>query len=81
MESKEATPISAADVCDALGRKAISSAVGRGLTAVSNAAAEGIFPASWYPIIKQMCSDAGIDCPMSLFKFVRQATEPQGDAA
>lgn len=62
--------MSAAEVCDVLGRRNISLRVNRGLTAVSNAATEGMFPASWYLTIKAMCDAASIECPDRLFKFI-----------
>ena len=63
-------PVSVTTVCDALGRRNIADRVRRGVTAVSNAVSDGLFPASWYLAIKAMCRDAGIECPDALFKFV-----------
>lgn len=64
------TDISALEVCDALGRRDIALRVRRGVTAVSNAAADGKFPASWYLAIRAMCVSAGLPCPEQLFKFL-----------
>ncbi|MBR9766223.1 MAG: bacteriophage CI repressor [Rhodobacteraceae bacterium] len=71
------------NICDALGRRAIADRVGVGLTTVSNAATSNRFPAKWYVLIKAMCDDAGIECPMDLFSFVAeppvQSLEREGD--
>ncbi|MEI4485620.1 hypothetical protein V8J36_05415 [Frigidibacter sp. MR17.14] len=76
-------PLSAGDICDLLGRKEIASRVGRGPTAVSNAAVLGAFPASWYVIIRDMCAEQGVACPEEIFSFL--PGEPprniEGDAA
>lgn len=57
-------------ICDTLGRRAIADRVGVGLTTVSNAATSNCFPAKWYILIKAMCDEEGIECPMYLFSFV-----------
>ena len=57
-------------ICDTLGRSAIADRVGVGLTTVSNAATSNRFPARWYVLIKAMCDDKGIECPIDLFSFV-----------
>lgn len=61
--------ITAADICDRLGRKAIADCIGVGLTAVSNASAEGSFSPAWFVAIKAMCDREGIACPERLFRF------------
>ncbi len=65
----------AADVCDALGRKEMAARLERTVAAVSNAASDGAFPAGWFLVISQMCAEKGIDCPARLFRFL----PPQGD--
>jgi hypothetical protein len=70
MQDISPTPLTAADVCDALGRKEMASRLERTTAAISNAASEGVFPAGWYLIISEMCAARGIDCPPSLFKFL-----------
>lgn len=57
-------------ICDALGRKNIAVRLGRTVAAVSNAATDGVFPSSWYLIIKQMCEEEGVDCPDAAFAFL-----------
>lgn len=71
---KHITP-TVSDICDAIGRSTIASAVGVGLTAVSNAAVAGKFPAKWFPIIRKLCVDAGISCDEQHFSFVGIAHE------
>jgi hypothetical protein len=34
-----------------------------------------IFPASWYPTVKQLCDEASIDCPLCAFNWKREAAE------
>ena len=69
----------AADICDALGRKAIAERIGVGLTAVSNASVLGQFPAYWYLAIREMCAESGLPCPDAMFSFVPSGAE-QPDA-
>jgi len=61
---------SAEDVIEVLGRKQIREFLGVGNTAISNALCrEGKFPASWYGPIRQLCDEAGVDCPLSAFNW------------
>ncbi|WP_139206524.1 hypothetical protein [Paracoccus homiensis] len=71
---------SVADICEAIGRPVIASAVGVGLTAVSNAAVENRFPARWFFIIRSLCKEQGLDCPESLFSFAGIAKTSEGAA-
>lgn len=61
---------SVAVICDAIGRAVIAKAVGRGITAVSNAVTEGRFPASWYVAVKSLCEERSLACPEELFSFI-----------
>lgn len=72
--------ISAKEVCDVLGRRAMAKRLGVGVTQISNASVEGQFPARWFAILRDMCAEAGIDCPEYLFTFIAP-TAPQEDAA
>lgn len=58
-------------LCDRLGRRDIALRIGRTVAAVSNATSGGAFPAGWYLVIRQMCDERGLECPDSLFRFVR----------
>jgi len=66
-------PLTASDVCDALGRKAMAENLGVGVTAISNASVQGMFSARWYVVIKRMCDEAGVECPSGLFSFIPSA--------
>ena len=84
--AREPSPPSptASSICDALGRSAIADRLGVQATAVSNASVAGTFPASWFTALRAMCSEAGLVCPESLFRFkatsAPDATEQQGAA-
>jgi len=52
--------MTAADLLDRLGRKAVATACGVGMTAVSNWASRGI-PSEHYVAVWQMALDAGLD--------------------
>lgn len=67
-------------IADALGRKRIQLLVGRTQSAVSNAVSAGLFPASWYPVIRDECDRQGVDCPAEAFRFI-QPSEPSEPAA
>lgn len=60
--------VTTSNIADTLGRKKIADAVGVGLTAVSNAVVRGRFPASWYLPVTALAAEAGVDCPVSLFR-------------
>lgn len=64
-------PSTTAEVCVLLGRAEIAARVGRGVTAVSNHAVEGTFPAAWFLIMREMCAEKGVECPTHLFRFAQ----------
>lgn len=72
MENAEHTAdtITAASICDALGRKEMAARLDRSVAAISNAATDGAFPSGWFLIIAEMCAARGIPCPASLFTFL-----------
>lgn len=53
----------------ALGTARIAGAVGVGQTAVRNALARGVFPATWYLVVLSECRKAGVPCPPEAFSF------------
>ena len=57
------------EITKALGATKLAGALSVGVPAVSNAAARGEFPASWYRVVKAKCEAAGIECPDELFGF------------
>jgi hypothetical protein len=68
---------SASSLANKLGRNKIASAVGVGLTAVSNATVSGKFPSSWFEIIEALCVSVGEDCPRKIFNFKTPSKSPQ----
>lgn len=52
---------------DAIGRKAMSSALGVGEKAISNAVVRGKFPPGWFFILSGLATERGIECPQELF--------------
>lgn len=56
-------------IADQLGQAKIALALGVGVTAVNNAVSREYFPATWYPVIRDMCREAGQECPESAFNF------------
>lgn len=67
---KNPASITVAQICDALGRRAIAERLGRSRSAVTEGIRGGLFPSSWYLKIKAMCSEAGLECPDRLFTFL-----------
>ena len=62
-----------------IGRENLRKRLGlEGLTAISNYAIEGQFPANWYRAIKDLADLEGIDVPDHLIKW-RLAEEPGED--
>lgn len=59
----------AKNIAAQLGQKQIALALGVGATAVNNAVVRGVFPATWFPVIRTMCVSEGIDCPEAAFNF------------
>ena len=73
--------ISVAQICEAVGRPAIASALGVRLTAVSNAAVSNTFPARWYLAVKALCDSVGQECPEHLFSFHPAPPEADGSGS
>ena len=65
--------VSVSEICDALGRKHIEAELGVTKAAISNAVAEGVFPAAWYGVIFDMCATRGVECQRELFSFRRSS--------
>jgi hypothetical protein len=67
-------------VCDAVGRAELARLLGVRKQAVSNAVADGRFPAKWFSVVRDLCASRGIDCPESLFSFAQPvAATPVAD--
>lgn len=71
--------ITASEICDRIGRKKLAERLGVGRTAISNAAVDGRFPAKWFMVIKTLCDEEGVECPLLLFNFVT-ADLPDGQS-
>jgi hypothetical protein len=56
-------------IVDKIGREALAQEVGVSTSAVGNAVASGVFPASWYAAVSGACRARRIKCPMDLFSF------------
>jgi hypothetical protein len=63
------------NIADRLGDDVIASACGVSNHSVRNARWQGGFPASWFPVIRQMCAKAGLDCPEGAFNFKSPSSE------
>lgn len=62
---------SVSEICDAIGRAKLAALLNVKRSAVSNAAVSGQFPAKWFDVVDVEAERLGIDCPRSLFAFVR----------
>lgn len=60
---------SARDIIDALDRREIMARLDVSKQTVSSAYKADRLPASWFPVIEDMCAGAGIACPMTAFSF------------
>lgn len=67
-------------IADAIGDEQIASALGVGLHSIRNARWSGGFPASWYPVLKDLSEKAGVPCPMVAFNFKPEASPAAASA-
>ena len=37
----------------------------------------GVFPANWFPVIRDLCAENGIECPLYLFNFKSPVIAPE----
>jgi hypothetical protein len=56
-------------IIDQIGAETIAQALGVARNAVFNAKARKSFPASWFPVLRQLCESRQVDCPENLFNF------------
>lgn len=60
----------AQDIASELTQVQIARALGVGVTAVNNALQRGgLFPAGWYPVVRSLCEERGLECPEGAFNF------------
>lgn len=69
----------ARETVDALGRAPMQARLGVSKQTMSGVYRDDRFPASWYPIVREMCEAAGRACPLAMFNFREPAAE--ADAA
>lgn len=53
--------------------KRIAQRVGVTESAVGNC--KDTFPAGWYPAVRDLCAEVGIDCPMNAFNWTARTPE------
>ena len=56
---------------DDIGREKLQGLLGVGYKSITKAEADNLCPARWAPIIKAECERVGLDCPDTLFNFIR----------
>lgn len=66
--------MAARDIIKTLGPKAIADRVGVHIHAVYNC--KETMPPSWYPHVRDLCAEAGIECPDEAFRW---APGPKSD--
>ena len=57
------------EVLKAIGRQNLAREINLTPAAISNAASSGIFPATWFPTVRRLGTEAGVDVPESLFNW------------
>lgn len=57
------------EITDKLDAHLVQSRLGVGHRSIRLARERGVFPASWYPVIADLCDEAGLDCPRDAFTF------------
>jgi hypothetical protein len=60
---------SAATLVESLGTKRLTARIGVKRSMVS--AAKAGIPARWYPLVRELCAEDGIDCPEDAFNWAR----------
>ena len=61
------------EIANALGRANMAKVLGVGMTTISAAVSDGMFPASWYLTIKALGAKQGVKVPDELFRFKGEA--------
>ncbi|GJM01936.1 MAG: hypothetical protein DHS20C08_04370 [Rhodomicrobium sp.] len=64
-----------------IGRKELTSRLGVGDTAISEAIKRGVLPASWCPIVMDLAKEAGVEVPDSMFNWKIPANNDNHTAA
>ena len=61
--------ITTSEILETLGQKRVGRALGVVPPSISNAKRVNRFPACWFLVLREMCGEAGLDCPEALFHF------------
>lgn len=61
-----------------IGRAELSRRLGVGSTTISAAAVAGKFPSAWYPTVKGMCEEHGLNVTDDMFNFRQDKQQDQG---
>lgn len=64
-----AAMMSVREFLELVGRDEVISRFGFRAQVVSRAVKEGLFPSGWYPYIRELCEDQGVDVPEHLFRW------------
>lgn len=64
-------------IVETLTRQTILEKLHVGASALSNAEQRGLFPASWFSDIKELCEPHDIDAPETLFAFKKTKREAE----
>ncbi len=60
----------AQQIANSIGQRRLSKLLGVTPTAVNNAIKrDNVFPAGWYPIVKEACEAENVECPMGAFRW------------
>ncbi|WP_412550554.1 hypothetical protein [Shimia sp. MIT910701] len=65
----------------AVGSEKIQEKTGKSEHSVRAAIRDKLFPAKWYPVIKELCADVGEECPLHLFNFIQSEEAPSSEDA
>jgi len=63
----------------AVGSEKIQEKTGKSEHSVRAALRDKLFPAKWYPVIKELCEEVGQECPLYLFNFIHAGEAPSAE--
>lgn len=65
----------------AVGSEKIQEKTGKSEHSVRAAIREKLFPAKWYPVIKELCAEVEQECPLHLFNFIQSDDDASAEDA
>lgn len=68
-------------ITDAIGTDPLCRRLSVSEHSIRHARTTGVFPASWYAPVDEMCRSIGIECPKSAFNFKSIAAAPEREAS